>query len=262
MVCGTLLPGSQDASPCRLWPQTVRNRKSGTRGYGYYCIASCRDNVVRLSAAITNNHRAVVTHLDLSDSLLEDKGQTGRKWYGIGVTGGCGLGLEGLCGALESLQHGLQVLKLANCKITAKGGKDMGVVCNIAMVTMCLYLGNSMLAQSLKKNKQMQYSLVHLDLSGNPLGPDPQGGLAFLQDPQTVATLKLARCSLVLDSVVPVLNRGCTQHLSHLDLSQNPGRLKKGASSLGPSLKQFCSSSISVQCIKLTGCKLSSVVIT
>jgi len=51
------------------------------------------------------------------------------------MTCGCGLGLEGLCGALESLQHGLQVLKLANCKITAKGGSGMIVICEVAVVT-------------------------------------------------------------------------------------------------------------------------------
>ena len=53
----------------------------------------------------------------------------------------------------------------------------------------------------MKQNKNMQYSLVHLDLSGNPLGPDPQGALAFIQEPQTIARLKLSKCGLSFDQV-------------------------------------------------------------
>ncbi len=118
-----------------------------------------------------------------------------------------------------------------------------------------------MLASSLRKNKQMQYSLVHLDLSGNPLGPDQQGGLAFLQEPQTITTLKMSRCSLLLDTVVPVLIRGSTQHLRDLDLSHNPAKPKKVASTLASSLHKFCSSAISIELIKMAGCKLNSQVV-
>lgn len=50
-------------------------------------------------------------------------------------------------------------------------------------------------------NKFMQHSLVHLDLSANPLGPDPQGALGFLKDPQTVATLNLSNCGLNFEFV-------------------------------------------------------------
>ncbi len=61
-----------------------------------------------------------------------------------------------------------------------------------------------MLAQSLKQNKHMEYSLVHFDLSSNPLGPDPLGALAFIQEPQTISHLNLSGCGLTLDSVVQV----------------------------------------------------------
>jgi len=74
MVRGAIVPGAQDPGPRRLWPQTVRSVVE--RGVVIMGLTSCRDSVVRLSAAITNNHRAALTHLDLSDNLLEDKGQT------------------------------------------------------------------------------------------------------------------------------------------------------------------------------------------
>ena len=115
----------------------------------------------------------------------------------------------------------------------------------------------------MKQNKHMQYSLVHLDLSSNPLGPDPLGGFSFLQDAQAIATLKLSNCNLVLDSVVPVLNRGCTQHLCNLDLSNNIGRGKKfpHGSSVAPGLQQFCSSSISISSLNFAGCKFMNNVV-
>lgn len=126
-----------------------------------------------------------------------------------------------------------------------------------------LLSGNTILANSMKQNKHMQYSLMHLDLSNNPLGPDPLGGLSFIQEPHTIATLKLSNCSLVLDTVVPVLNRGCTQHLSDLDLSHNTGKGKKIA--YGPSvasgLQQFCSSSIAIRSLNLSGCRLTNSVV-
>ena len=134
-----------------------------------------------------------------------------------------------------------------------------------AVVAMVCVAGNSMLANSLKQNKHMQYSLVHLDLSGNLLGPDPLGGLCFLQEPQTLATLKLARCNLLLDTVVPVLIRGCTQHLCELDLSNNSSKAKKAAghtASVGSGLQKFCGSSISLRFIKLAGCKLTCHIVT
>ena len=57
------------------------------------------------------------------------------------------------------------------------------------------------LASSLTNNKLMQHSLVYLDLSSNPLGPDPQGSLGFLKEPQTVSTLNLSNCGLSFEFV-------------------------------------------------------------
>jgi len=53
----------------------------------------------------------------------------------------------------------------------------------------------------MKQNRTMQYSLVHLDLSGNPLGPDPQGALTFLQEPNTIARLNLSKCGINFELV-------------------------------------------------------------
>ena len=115
----------------------------------------------------------------------------------------------------------------------------------------------------MKQNKYMQFSLIHLDLSGNPLGPDPLGALAFMQDTQTISTLNLANCNLLLEQVVPLLNRGCTQHLCYLTLSNNAGKGKKvvHSSSVASGLQQFCSSAIAIRSLNLSNCKLTSTLV-
>lgn len=116
----------------------------------------------------------------------------------------------------------------------------------------------------MKQNKNMQYTLVDFDLSGNPLGPDPQGALSFVQEPQTIATLNLSQCNLNFEFVVPVLNRGCQQHLRTLNLSANAGKGKKGVHgpSVGARLQQFLSSAISINSLNLSGCKVGGDVIS
>ena len=77
-------------------------------------------------------------------------------------------------------------------------------VCGVCVcVCVCVYngAGATMLASSLKENKPMATSLSTLDLSGNMLGPDVQAALSFLAEPNAVATLKLARCSITFDLV-------------------------------------------------------------
>ena len=89
--------------------------------------------------------------------------------------------IEALGSGLESLSHGLQELNLSNCKVTPRAA--------------------SQLAHSMKQNKNMQYTLVDLDLSGNLLAPDPLGSFAFIQEPNTISRLNLSRCGLNFEFV-------------------------------------------------------------
>ncbi|XP_011408682.2 PREDICTED: F-actin-uncapping protein LRRC16A-like, partial [Amphimedon queenslandica] len=110
----------------------------------------------------------------------------------------------------------------------------------------------------MKQNQDLLYSLTHLDLSENPLGPESQGPLVFLKEPQTVTTLNLSKCGLNFELVFPILLRGCQQHLRDLDLSQNRINVKKlNVTSLGQIMQQFFSSAISLQVINLSDCKLT-----
>ena len=101
-------------------------------------------------------------------------------------------------------------------------------------------------------------------MSGNPLGPDPVGALAFIQEPQTIATLNLAQCNLNFEFVVPVLTRGCQQHLRDLDLSGNAGKGKKGVHglSVGAGFQQFLSSAIAIHSLNLSSCRLNGDIVS
>jgi Ran GTPase-activating protein (RanGAP) involved in mRNA processing and transport len=122
-----------------------------------------RDATLKLVNAVKMNPKSSLTHLDLSENRLDD------------------LCMEALCQMLSGLPHGLSALELNDCAITPRG---------------CV-----MLASSLKENKHMAVTLSTLNLSGNNFGPDCQGALSFLAEPNAVATLKLARCGIAFEVV-------------------------------------------------------------
>eukprot|EP00731_Ephydatia_muelleri_P026276 Em0018g376a len=176
-----------------------------------------------LATSMKGNSKAALTHLDLSGNTLDDKA------------------VELLGSMIESLPHGVNTLILASCKITSKGG--------------------SSLANSMKLNKKMQYTLTHLDLSSNPLGPDHQGSLAFLQEPNHIAKLNLSQCGLAFEAVMSVLSRGCNQFLEELNMSNNIGatKPKKGTVvPVAPVFQQYFSSAIAISSIDFTDSKLTA----
>ncbi len=140
--------------------------------------------MVRLFVAIKSNPRSSLTHLNLGDNFLDDKGNADHVCSLLPLLTNEHLpspAVEALGGAIETLTHGLQELTLSNCRLTPRSA--------------------SIIATAMKANKNMQYSLVHLDLSANALGPDPQGGLAFIKEPQTISHLNLSKCGLNFEFV-------------------------------------------------------------
>ena len=214
-----------------------------------------RESVIKLSNAIKNNPRTSLTHLNLSENILDDKGLISL--FNDDASCFFLIAVESLGSALETLPHGLQQLILANCKMTVKG---MHLARRVWSFNFGMFSGATQLANSMKLNKHMEFTLVHLDLSSNTLGPDILGALGFIQETQTISTLKLSNCSLLLESVIPVLIRSCTQHLRDLDLSNNTGRGKKvvHGPSVASGLQQFCSSSIAIHSLNLSNCRLTS----
>jgi Ran GTPase-activating protein (RanGAP) involved in mRNA processing and transport len=180
-----------------------------------------RDATLKLVNAVKMNPKSSLTHLDLSENRLDD------------------LCMEALCQMLSGLPHGLSALELNDCAITPRG---------------CV-----MLASSLKENKHMAVTLSTLNLSGNNFGPDCQGALSFLAEPNAVATLKLARCGIAFEVIFPVLCRGCSQSLAVMDLSDNNKVPKKGKAPTPPvqKIKQFFTTAIAVQTVNMSHCSLT-----
>ena len=98
--------------------------------------ATYSENLIRLSIALKNNSQTVITHLDLSDNVIDDKSKIRKiqNRHPIFMSQSsppppplphtythATSAMESLGGALESLPHGLHHLKLANCKITTRG---------------------------------------------------------------------------------------------------------------------------------------------
>lgn len=83
------------------------------------------------------------------------------------------------------------------------------------------------LAQAMKKNQDLLYSLTHYDLSDNPIGPDSQAALSFIQESQMITVLNLSKCGLNFDLVClfilrilsSILTQNFKQFLSGLSTS-------------------------------------------
>ncbi len=178
-----------------------------------------------MSTALKNNPRSVLIYLDLSDHSFDDKCEWlvgSYFWLSSFLT-------------FQLLSHWVMLWRVSHmvfnnlCWQTARYLAKVGAhfsnivpwargqylhVHNVLYVTAfiscecdyCLYtlIGASVLAQSLKQNKHMEFSLVHFDLSGNPIGPDPLAALTFIQEPQTISYLNLSGCGLTLEPVVQV----------------------------------------------------------
>ncbi|XP_065914089.1 F-actin-uncapping protein LRRC16A-like isoform X2 [Dysidea avara] len=178
------------------------------------------DHVTRIFTSVNMNKKNSIVHVDLSNNHLDDKG------------------FETLAQALEGLPHGLVTLSLANTGLSSRAA--------------------SILSAAMTKNSHCASSLTKLDWSGNPLGPDSQAALAFLQDNNCVTQLNLSNCQLHLDTVLASLRRGCCQHLTHLDLSGNNRSKKRESTATGKVVSEFFSKVIAVETINMSGCKLSA----
>lgn len=75
---------------------------------------------MKLSNNISLNKKTALTHLDLSNNHLDDKGFYFHVllWQPIDVR--MILGFELLAGALEGLPHGLVIFSLANCALSSR----------------------------------------------------------------------------------------------------------------------------------------------
>lgn len=112
------------------------------------------------------------------------------------------------------------------------------------------------LGNALRKNVNYTQTLTVLDVSNNNLGPEGVASLAdFLAQPNNVKRLLLGNTGPNVEALFAPLARGCTQALTHLDLSNNKFAKKPTVSQA--SFEQFFSSVLSLKHVDFSGSKLT-----
>lgn len=177
------------------------------------------DYVQKLSQALASNANSAIHTLDLSNNLIEDKG------------------VLHLVSALINLPRGLVHLNLAKAGLSSKGVNT--------------------LANGLSVNKFMSSSLTYLNLADNVMKEEVNKLYSFLAQPNTITHLDLSGTDVALDMLFGALLRGCSQKLSHINLSRNSFSHKKPRDVTVPtSFKQFFSTSIGLKYLNLSATKL------
>ncbi len=176
------------------------------------------DFAVKLSQAMASNRLCNLQVMDLSCNFLEDKG------------------IMQMAASMAKMPKGMRHLNLSHASLTSKG-----------ISTLC---------QALITNRLNASSLTYLNLCGNNLRDDTQMLCSFLAQPNVVSILDLSNTETPLELLFPALVRGCTTSLTHLNLSRNPFSLSKKSKEIPPTFKQFFATSLSMQYLNISFCKL------
>ncbi|XP_071958765.1 capping protein, Arp2/3 and myosin-I linker protein 3-like isoform X2 [Antedon mediterranea] len=173
-----------------------------------------------LNTALLTNTKCCLTHLNLSNNSIEDRG------------------VQALSDRLAKLPDGLTVLKLAKTNITSKGV--------------------SFMFKSFNENDRMSNLLKVLDLSyASFKDGDLSDFKHFLATPNVLTHLDISFTGLPLDELFNALYRGCLLKMSHLNLAGNTFTTKKVKPiPIPPSIKQFFSSAMELKVIGLSGNKI------
>ena len=173
---------------------------------------------VKLSQAMNANPLCKLQILDFSCNFLEDKG------------------VIPLGQVMAKLPKGMHHLNLSHCSLSTKGLNS--------------------LSQSLANNRMNTSTLTYLNLCGNTLKDDLHCLNAFLAQPNVLAILDLSSTEIPLDQLFPALVRGCTNALTHLNLSRNHFSTSKKTKDVTPTFKQFFASTLALQYLNMSFCKI------
>ena len=175
---------------------------------------------------MSSNAHCTVTSLDMSCNFIEDRG------------------INPLSSTIAKLSKGMHHLNLSYCSLTGKG------------------IGNLM--QALTNNRSCATTLTYLNLCGNSMREDSccHNLCTFLAQPNVVAILDISSTETPLDMLFGALLRGCTTALTHLNLSRNQfssqTKKNKEKDNIPSAFKQFFASTLALQYINVSHCKLPS----
>eukprot|EP00090_Calanus_glacialis_P000689 TRINITY_DN10463_c0_g1_i2.p1 TRINITY_DN10463_c0_g1~~TRINITY_DN10463_c0_g1_i2.p1 ORF type:complete len:1522 (-),score=274.97 TRINITY_DN10463_c0_g1_i2:738-5303(-) len=172
----------------------------------------------RLATSMSSNQYCNLTTLDISLNFVEDRG------------------LANISNVLSHFPRGTKHINLAHCTLTGKG--------------------INALTQALVTNKLSLNSLTYLNLAGNNLREEVQNLVNFLAQPNVVSILDLSSTDVPSEILFSALVRGCTTHLSHLNLARNPFTAKKSKGDIPSTFKQFFATTLGLKYLNLSHCKL------
>ena len=164
------------------------------------------------------NQYCNLTTLDISLNFVEDKG------------------LAPLSAAISHFPRGPRHINLSHCTVTGKAVNA--------------------LSQALITNKLSLNSLTYLNLSGNSLREDVQLLVNFLAQPNVISILDLSSTDIPSEILFSALVRGCTVHLSHLNLARNHFSARKSKGEVPASFKQFFATSLCLKYLNMSLGKL------
>lgn len=173
---------------------------------------------VKLAQSMAQNPHCSLSLLDLSCNFLEDKG------------------VNQLSAVMAKMPKGMHHLNLSHCSLTSKGTNN--------------------LSQALVTNRLNASTLTYLNLCGNSMKEETHALCAFLAQPNRVAILDISNTDTPLDVLFAALVRGCTSELTHLNMARNPFSASKKAKEIPAAFKQFFATTLSLQYLNLSYCKL------
>ena len=174
-----------------------------------------------MTRSLLNNKKSALTHIDLSDNPLEDKG------------------IADIANALEKISSISHII-LTRCLMTSKG--------------------SFLLTNSLLKNPNARSSLLELSIGENPLyqGNSLHGFLKYIATPNSLTKLDLNMCGIPLEFLCNALAQNSLHTLEELYFACNlklpQGHRSHSVSS--PYYKHFFSSTRALRHIDLSNCKL------
>merc|ERR1719410_2806020 len=172
----------------------------------------------RLAGAMGSNQYCNLNTLDISLNFVEDRG------------------LISIANVLAHFPRGTRHINLAHRTLTGKGVNN--------------------LCQSLITNKLSLNSLTYLNLAGNCLKEEVTSLVNFLAQPNVVSILDLSSTEVPSELLFGALVRGCTTHLSHLNLARNPFCARKSKGDIPPTFKQFFATTLGLKYLNLSHGKL------
>merc|ERR1719189_575035 len=168
----------------------------------------------KLATAMNSNQYCNLVTFDISLNFVEDKG------------------LTSISHVVAHLPRGTKHLNLAHCNLSGKGVNP--------------------LANALITNKLSLNSLTYLNLAGNILKDEVQALVDFLAQPNVVSILDLASTDVPAEILFSALVRGCTGHLTHLNLARYPFASKKSKGDVPPTFKQFFATTLCLQYLNMS----------